>query len=93
MKLDILVPIVVIVGCILLIVIRNNDKETFKSEKRDSAMFLPIPEPTFISNEQNKKDLIIINEDKNNNFPNDKYELKIDPPKPYDGPVKKDQPF
>jgi hypothetical protein len=93
MKLDILVPIVVIIGCLILIVIRTNNQENFKSEKRESPMFLPIPEPTFISNIENKKDLIIINEDNNNNFPISKYELKIDPPKPYDGPVKKDQPF
>jgi hypothetical protein len=93
MKLDILVPIFVILGCIILIVIKTNNQENFKSEKRESPMFLPIPEPTFISNSENKKDLIIVNEDNNNNFPMNKYELKIDPPKPYDGPIKPDQPF
>lgn len=95
MKLDILVPIVIIIGCILLIVTKSDasKQESFKSEKRESPMFLPLPEPTFISTLENKKDLIIINNDKNNSSPISEYELNIIPPKPYDGPVEKDQPF
>ena len=59
MNLEIIVPIVIIIGCILIIITKiNSNQETFKSEKRESPMFLPIPEPTFISTLQNKKDLI-----------------------------------
>ncbi len=95
MNLDIIVPIIIIIGCILIIVTKKDcvSREAFKSEKRYSPMFLPIPEPTFISTIENKKDLIIINEDNNNSFPMDNYELKIEPPMPYDGPIEKDQPF
>ena len=71
MNIDILIPIVVIIGCIIIIVIHNpiNQSENFKSEYRESDIFLPNPVPTFISNLENKKDLIISNEDSNNSFP------------------------
>jgi hypothetical protein len=68
MNLDILIPLVVIIGCIIFIVIYK-PAEQFKSEFRESDIFLKNPVPTFISNLENKKDLIISNEDKNNNFP------------------------
>ncbi len=95
MNLDIIVPIVIIIGCVLIIMANNNNssQENFKSEFRTSDMFLPIPVPTFISTIQNKKDLIITKEDKNNTFPISDYALNIIPPKPYNGPVEKDQPF
>ncbi len=94
MNLKNIVPIVIIIGFILIIIKKiKSNQETFKSEKRESPMFLPTSEAPFISTLQNKKDLIISSEDMNNNYPMAKYELKIEPPKPYDGPVGKDQPF
>jgi hypothetical protein len=90
MNSDILIPIVVIIGCIILIVIYK-PKEQFKAEYRESDIFLPIPVPTFISNLENKKDLIINNEDNNNNFP--LKPIEIDAPKPSTGPINKDAAF
>ena len=82
MNLDILIPIVVIIGCIILIVIYK-PAEQFKSEYRESDIFLKNPVPTFISNLENKKDLIISNEDKNNNFPLKPIEIEAPVIKPY----------
>jgi hypothetical protein len=90
MNSDVLIPIVVIIGCIILIVIYK-PKEQFKAEYRESDIFLPIPVPTFISNLENKKDLIINKEDNNNSFPLKPIEIK--PPKPYNGPIEKDAAF
>ena len=86
MNSDVLIPIVVIIGCIILIVIYK-PKEQFKAEYRESDIFLPIPVPTFISNLENKKDLIINSEDNNNNFPLKPIEIdaptiKYETPKP-----------
>jgi hypothetical protein len=86
MNSDVLIPIVVIIGCIILIVIYK-PKEQFKAEYRESDIFLPIPVPTFISNLENKKDLIINKEDNNNNFPLKPIEIdaptiKYETPKP-----------
>ena len=70
MNSDVLIPIVIIIGCIILIVIyKPTPTEQFKSEYRESDIFFKNPVPTFISNLENKKDLIISNEDKNNSFP------------------------
>ena len=69
MNSEILIPILLIIGCIILIIILKNPFEQFKSEYRESEIFLKNPLPTFISNLNNKKDLIISNEDNNNNFP------------------------
>jgi hypothetical protein len=74
MKSDVLIPIVVIIGCIILIVIYSMSDEDFK----EPDIILPANEPKFISDYDNKKDLIISNEDNNNNFPIEN--IVIEPP-------------
>ncbi len=95
MKTDItiLVPIVVIVGCIILIIIQSTGNEHFMGEQRESDIILPNPVPTFISNIEDKKEIIINNQDKNNKYPSEKYELKIDPPQVNLSPPKPGQAF
>jgi hypothetical protein len=80
MNIEILIPIVIIIGCFLLIIIKNDSSDQFKSEYRESEIILPNPIPTFISNLQDKKEIIINNKDDNNNYPSIKYDLDIDPP-------------
>ena len=81
MNIDILIPIVIIIGCIIIIVIQkpSNTSEDFIQ----SDMILPNPVPTFISNLENKKDLIISNEDNNNSFPLKPIEIEAPVIKPY----------
>lgn len=76
MNIDILIPIVVIIGCIIIIVIKNTKNQSKLSNElkqkenfMQSNIILPNPVPKFISSLENKKDLIISKEDKNNNFP------------------------
>jgi hypothetical protein len=87
MKSDVLIPIVVIIGCLILIIIYSMSNEDFK----ESDIILPNPVPTFISDLENKKDLIISNEDSNNNFPI--ADINIEPPQPSSGKIEKDTPF
>ncbi len=89
MKTDILIPIVVIIGCIILIVIKSISNENFKSERRDSDIILTAP--IFKTDLENKKDLIINKDDSYNNFPLEN--ISIIPPSIKDGPIEKDAPF
>lgn len=89
MKTDVLIPIVVIIGCIILIIIKSVSDEDFKGEKRESDIFLTAP--IFISDLENKKDLIINRDDSYNNFPLG--DIVIEPPSMSDGPIDKDAAF
>jgi hypothetical protein len=80
MNIDILIPIVVIIGCIIIIVIQPTNKSEHLMQ---SDIILPNPVPTFISNLENKKDLIISNEDNNNSFPIKNIEIEAPTVKPY----------
>lgn len=91
MEIEIIVPIIVLIGCILLIVIKNSSDENFKSEKRESDIILPNPIATYISNIKNKKEIIINQKDKNNNFPIQK--PKIVPPTISNIEPKKDEAY
>lgn len=98
MNIEIVLTIVVILMCILFLMInKNNDEnnddnndEDFKSEYRESDIILPTPVPQFQYNLDSKKDLIIGNEDKNNNFP-----INIETPPEYKNtkPNNKNAPF
>ena len=92
MNIEILIPIVIIIGCIILIIIKN-PTEHFKSEYRESDIILPNPIPTFISDIIDKKEIIINNKDNNNSYPLNEYELKIDPPQIDLTPPKKDEAY
>jgi hypothetical protein len=92
MNIEILISIIII-GCIILIIIKKSKAEHFKSEYRESEIILPNPIPTYISNIENKKEIIINNEDKNNNYPSIKYDLDIDPPQIDSKPPKKDEAY
>lgn len=73
---EILISIVVIIGCIILFIIykpKEQFKEHFMSNYRESDMFIKNQIPPFISNLENKKDLII---NDNNNFPIKPIEIK-----------------
>lgn len=94
MNIEILISIIIIIGCIILIIIKKNPKaEHFKSEYRESEIILSNPIPTFISNLEDKREIIINNEDKNNNYPSIKYDLDIDPPQIDSKPPKKDEAY
>lgn len=88
MNIDILIPIIILIGCIVIIVIQKpNQAEQFMQ----SDIILPAPVPTFISNLENKKDLIISNEDNNNSFPIKNIEIEAPVVKPYT--PKPDEPY
>ena len=91
MNIEILIPIAVIIGCILLIIIKSAKNEHFLSERIESDIILPNPVPTFQYDLDPKKDLIIGSNDKNNNFPI--ADIKIVPPKINNNPPKKDEAF
>jgi hypothetical protein len=93
MNIEILISIIIIIGCIILIIIKNPKAEHFKSEYRESEIILQNPIPTFISNLEDKKEIIINNEDKDNNYPSIKYDLAIDPPQIDSKPPKKDEAY
>jgi hypothetical protein len=87
MKSDVLVPIIVIIGCIILIVIYSISDEDFK----EPDIILPNNVPKFISDYDNKKDLIISKEDSYNNFPLE--DVLIEPPKPSPDTINPDAAF
>ena len=91
MNIEILIPIAVIIGCILLIIIKSSKNEHFLSEIIESDIILPNPVPIFQYDLDPKKDLIIGSNDKNNNFPI--ADIKIVPPKINNNPPKKDEAF
>ena len=91
MDINKLLPIVLVIGCIILLVITNLKGETFKGEYRESDIILPTPVPIYQYNLDPKKDLIISKEDKNNNFPIN--EELIDDTPIYIKPVQIDAPF
>lgn len=93
MNIEILISIIIIIGCIILIIIKNSKSEHFNADKRDTDIVLPNPVPPFISNYEEKKEIIINNNDKNNNYPSEKYELKIEAPKVDISPPKPNQPY
>jgi hypothetical protein len=70
-----------------------NNKEPFKSEYRESDIFLPAPVPQFQYELEPKNELIISKLDKNNNFPIDKYVKPIDPPVRKEQEVNKNSAF
>ncbi len=86
MNSDVLIPIVIIIGCIILIVIYSISEEDFK----EPDIILPTAFPQVISDYENKKDLII-NNDGNNNFPLE--EITIEPPRPSNVPIENDAAF
>ncbi len=91
MDINKLLPIVLVIGCIILLVITNFKEESFKGEYRESDIILPTQVPTYQYDLDPKKDLIISPEDKNNNFPLNE-EIINDIPI-YNKPVQKDAPF
>jgi hypothetical protein len=91
MDMNKILPIVLVIGCIILLVINNLKEESFKGEYRESEIILPRPVPVYQYDLDPKKDLIISKEDKNNNFPIN--EEIIDDTPIYHKPVQKDAPF
>jgi hypothetical protein len=69
MDINKILPIVLVIGCLILLVIINLSEESFKGEYRESEIILPTPVPVYQYELDPKKDLIIGKEDKNNNFP------------------------
>jgi len=71
--------VVILLVCLLILTL-NNNKETFKSEYRESDIILPAPVPQFQYELQPVNELIIKESDKNNNYPLEKSDMKIEPP-------------
>lgn len=94
MDIYIILTIVILLVCGLFIMLRNENKdENFKSEFIESDIILPTPVPQYQYNLEPKNELIIKPEDKNNNYPLEKSDMKIEPPQPMDGPLQLDQAF
>jgi hypothetical protein len=81
MDIYIILTIVILLLCGLFIMLKNENKnEHFKSEYRESDMILPLPVPQYQYELDPKNELIIKPEDKNNNYPLEKSDLKIEAP-------------
>ena len=80
MDIYIILTIVILLVCGLFIMLRNEKNEAFKSEYRESDIILPMPVPQYQYELEPKNELIIKPEDKNNNYPLEKSDLKIEAP-------------
>ncbi len=80
MDIYIILTIVILLVCGLYWILMQENMEKFKSEYRESDIFLPEPVPQYQYNLDPKNELIIKPEDKNNSFPLDKIDMKIEAP-------------
>ncbi len=71
-ELNLILPIVIILGCLILIIIKKKNDEDFIS---DNTVLEPVSKSI-----DSKKDIIISKLDKNNNFPLNKYDEEIKNP-------------
>ncbi len=76
----IILTIVILLVCGLFWFSMQENKETFKSEYRESEMILPPPVPQYQYELDPKNELIIKPEDKNNIYPLEKSDMKIEAP-------------
>ncbi len=84
MDIYIILAIVILLVCGLILFSRNNKKtnkhEQFKSEYRESDIFLSEAVPQYQYELDPKNELIIKPEDKNNNYPLNKSDMNIEAP-------------
>ena len=81
MDIYIILTIVILLVCGLFIMLKNENKdEHFKSEYRESDIIQPMPVPQYQYELEPKNELIVKPEDKNNNYPLEKSDLKIEAP-------------
>ncbi len=93
MDIYIILTIVILLACGLFWILMQ-EKEKFKSEYRESDMILPTPVPQYQYELEPKNELIIKPVDKNNNYPLEKSDMKIEAPTvPVNQVVDKDAAF